>query len=122
MVREKWDFDQEEREQIQQWREKRLRKMSDRTSHFLFYLRTFNFETVRSFAQNLNVMVVLQMVLAAMSVYIFQVYNISFDIHVCLFVSPIVFPLAFCIDTDFQVLISMFFDSPISRIGGVLRC
>ena len=42
------------------------------------------------------------MLLAACSVYLCQYYNVSFDIHVCLFVSPIVFPLAFCINTDFQ--------------------
>ena len=99
----KWDFDKEEgREEILQWREKRIRKTADRSSKFLFYLRTFNFDTLHSFAQNISLIVVLQMLLACISVYIFQVFEISFDIHLCLFVSPIVFPLAFCIDTDFQ--------------------
>ena len=57
---------------------------------------------LKTFVQNINFMVVIQMVMAAIAVYIFQTFKISFNVHVSLFVSPIVFPLAFSINTDFQ--------------------
>ena len=40
--------------------------------------------------------------MAVVSVYFFQWADISFDIPVNLFVTPIAFPLAFSINTDFQ--------------------
>lgn len=95
-------IDSEDRLNIQEWRKKRTKKMAARKSYFLFYLSTFSLETLHSFAQNINLMVIIQMVIAGVSVYIFQLYGISFELHVTLFVSPIVFPLAFSINTDFQ--------------------
>ena len=54
----KWDFVLEPgREQIHQWREKRLKRMSARKSHVLYYLKIFNMDILQSFAQNMNFMV-----------------------------------------------------------------
>ena len=87
---------------IPKWREERQKQMTDRKPYFLFYVHTLDLETLHSFAQNINFMVLLQMLFAGLAVYVFQTYDIWFDLHVTLFVSPIVFPLAFSINTDFQ--------------------
>ena len=57
---------------------------------------------LKVFFKNFNFMVIIQMVVAGLAVYIFKISNISFSIPICLFVSPIVFPLAFSIHADFQ--------------------
>ena len=99
----KWNITHEEgREVIQQWREKRLHLRVARKSYHEFLIHWFSIDTLKSFLQNINFMVVIQMFMAIIAVYIFQIFKISFDVHVSLFVSPIVFPLAFSINTDFQ--------------------
>ena len=70
------------------------------TRNFYSILSIFIF--VEALSANFNFMVILQMTVAAVSVYIFNYLDIAFDFHVSLFVSPIVFPLAFSINTDFQ--------------------
>ncbi|XP_066914507.1 uncharacterized protein [Clytia hemisphaerica] len=102
---QKWDLNQEDgREVIQEWSHTRQEKMQGLRKKYYnkFLLYTFNISICRSFIANFNFMVILQMMLAALSVYIFDYFDISFDFHVSLFVSPIVFPLAFSINTDFQ--------------------
>lgn len=100
---DKFDIIHDEgRDSISLWRDKRLKKMAARKSYLLFYLHTFKLETLQSFLQNFNFMVLFQMLIAGVAVYLFQKFNIAFDLHVTLFVSPIVFPLAFSIDADFQ--------------------
>ena len=42
------------------------------------------------------------MIFAAVSVFIFDHYEIQYNFNAALFISPIVFPLAFSINTDFQ--------------------
>lgn len=97
---DEWDIAVEEgREVIQQWRKKRLR---DRNPYPEFLIYSVSIDTLKSFIQNINFMVIIQMVFAAMAVYVFKTFNITFDIHVSLLVSPIVFPLAFSINCDFQ--------------------
>ena len=91
---------EEERELIQQWRSNRLQGV--RNSYHECLLYSLNLDTLKSFLQNFNFMVFIQMVIATIAVYVFQSLQISFDINVSVFVSPIVFPLAFSINTDFQ--------------------
>jgi len=105
MAEGNWDLgiDDEDRKLIYEWSEKRKHNfhgMKKKYSGFLVY--TFNVNTLISFINNFNIMVLLQMILAGVAVYIFQIYDISFNIQITLFVSPIVFPLAFSINTDFQ--------------------
>lgn len=94
--------DQNQNEVIQKWRDERLKKMNSRKPYSSFYVHSFSLKTLQSFTQNFNFMVLIQMLCAGVAVYVFQTYNIWFDLHVTLFVSPIVFPLAFSINTDFQ--------------------
>ena len=42
------------------------------------------------------------MVLAGLVTYACKELKLQYDVHVALFISPIVFPLAFSINTDFQ--------------------
>ena len=100
-----WDFsDDDGRQVIREWSHVRHTKMQGLRKKYYnkFLLYTFNMHTCKSFIANFNFMVILQMLLAALSVYVFRYLDISFDFHVSLFVSPIVFPLAFSINTDFQ--------------------
>ena len=102
---QKWDLNDEDgREVIQDWSRVRHERMQGIRKKYYkkFLVHTFNFHTCRSFIANFNFMVILQMIIAALSVYVFDYFDISFDFHVSLFVSPIVFPLAFSINTDFQ--------------------
>ena len=73
-----------------------------RKSYQKFLIYTFKLGTIISFIGNLNFMVLIQMCLAGAAVYTFTTFDITFDTHVSLFISPIVFPLAFSINTDFQ--------------------
>lgn len=89
------------REDILEWREKRLKQAEAGT---LLRLKeyTFNISTLRTFIRNFNCMVVFNMVLGGVAVYLAQRFQIDFDIQLSLLISPIVFPLAFSINTDFQ--------------------
>ena len=73
-----------------------------RKSYQKFLIYTFKLGTIISFIGNLNFMVLIQMCLAGAAVYTFTTFDITFDTHVSIFISPIVFPLAFSINTDFQ--------------------
>lgn len=104
-IQSRWGLTEEdERAIICEWSRVRHEKMQKLRKKYYnkFLLHTFNFYTCKSFIKNFNFMVILQMLLAALSVYVFKYFDISFDFHVSLFVSPIVFPLAFSINTDFQ--------------------
>lgn len=100
----KWDDHGEDgREVIHEWSRKRNEKLKGfGKSYNKLLIYTFDADTLKSFIKNFNFMVIIQMGLAALSVYLFNRFKISFDFHVSLFVSPIVFPLAFSINTDFQ--------------------
>ena len=100
----KWDLiDEEGREEIFKWSVKRREKYKGYgKSRYDFMVYTFNLRTLKSFLQNFNFMVLMQMLFAGIAVYICSKYDIYFDVHIALFVSPIVFPLAFSINTDFQ--------------------
>lgn len=101
-----WDFDddkEEGREKIHDWSKNRQKKLKGlRKWYHSFSVYTFNLGTLYSFTQNFNYMVFIQMAIAGITTYLFQHFDIAFDVHVSLFVSPIVFPLAFSINTDFQ--------------------
>ena len=100
-----WDIPHHgERKVILEWSQNRKLKMLSNRS---FYYRgvvqyTFTLDTLKSFAQNLNFMVIVQIIIAAVSVYLSSRFKLSFNVDVNLFVNPIVFPLAFCINADFQ--------------------
>ena len=101
----KWDVIHEDgREVIYEWSKKRQKRINSelQTLYSGFMVYTFDLVLIKSFLQNFNFMVILQMTLAAIAVYVFKYFDISFNVHVGLFVSPIVFPLAFSINTDFQ--------------------
>lgn len=100
----KLDFvDEEGRHDIYNWSERRqLKYQGFRKSLHILQIYAFNTHLLRSFVENFNFMVILQMTLAAFITYLCQKFNISYDVHVSLFISPIVFPLAFSINTDFQ--------------------
>ena len=100
----KFDFIEEEgRQDIYHWCEKRQRKYHGfRKSLLGFRIFAFDLNLLRSFIENFNFMVFLQMALAGAITYACKSLNIAYEVHVTLFVSPIVFPLAFSINTDFQ--------------------
>ena len=100
----KFDFIEEEgRQDIYHWCEKRQRKYHGfRKSLLGFRIFAFDLNLLRSFIENFNFMVFLQMALAGVITYACKSLNIAYEVHVTLFVSPIVFPLAFSINTDFQ--------------------
>ena len=98
-----WQFEDDGREAIREWSRKRIQKMQGfNKSYYGCLVYTFHLNTMKSFVENFNFMVILQMVIAAASVYLFDHYDIYYNFSVALFVSPIVFPLAFSINTDFQ--------------------
>ena len=100
-----WDIiDEQGREPIYEWSQRRRNKLLSRGSlcYRDFMVYTFTFNTLKSFIQNFNFMVIFQMALAAVAVYLSTYFDLTFDINVKLFVSPIVFPLAFAINADFQ--------------------
>ena len=97
------DEDNEERHIIHEWSQNRIKKMHGlRKSYMNFLVYSFNLSTLKSFIENFNFMVILQNAIAILAVWLFDKYNIYFNFHIGLFVSPIVFPLAFSINTDFQ--------------------
>ncbi|XP_002167902.2 uncharacterized protein LOC100203174 isoform X1 [Hydra vulgaris] len=100
-----WDLqDEVGREMIHEWSQKRIFKLSTKGNFFsrCFLLYTFKIVTLKSFFQNFNFMVFVQMALAGIAVYLSTHFNLTFDVNINLFVSPIVFPLAFAINADFQ--------------------
>ncbi|XP_065643837.1 uncharacterized protein LOC124810360 [Hydra vulgaris] len=100
-----WDIpQQEERKIITQWSQKRkLKLLSNRSFYYKGVLQyTFTLETLISFAKNFNFMVIIQIIIAIVSVYLSNLFDLSVDVDVNLFVTPIVFPLAFSINADFQ--------------------
>ncbi|XP_066914505.1 uncharacterized protein [Clytia hemisphaerica] len=103
----KWEFNDDEesddRHIIHKWSRDRIKKMHGlRKSYMSFLVYSFHLTTLKSFIENFNFMVILQMILAAGAVWLFDYFDIYFNFHIGLFVSPIVFPLAFSINTDFQ--------------------
>ena len=98
-----WDIiDEEGREIILEWSEKRRVKLLNKRFYYQdFLVYTFTLSTLKSFFQNFNFMVFVQMTIAAIAVYLSKYFDLKIDVNVNLFVSPIVFPLAFSINTDF---------------------
>ena len=96
--------EEKDRKMIHEWNEKKysIKNPVLHKSYRGFLVYTFNVGTIISFIKNFNFMVLIQMSLAVVSVYLFRRFDITCNIHVALFVSPIVFPLAFSINTDFQ--------------------
>ena len=96
--------EEKDRKMIHEWNEKKysIKNPVLHKSSRGFLVYTFNVGTIISFIKIFNFMVLIQMSLAVIAVYLFRRFNITFDIHVAFFVSPIVFPLAFSINTDFQ--------------------
>ena len=96
--------DERGREPILEWSQRRRLKLLNRGSLYYrdFLVYTFTLSTLNSFFQNFNFMVLVQMALAAVAVYLSTYFKLEFDVNVNLFVSPIVFPLAFAINADFQ--------------------
>ena len=92
----------EREDNILKWHSKRQQRMRDHKSCVFFYANFLNKQTLCSFLNNFNMNVFVNMSLAALCVYIFLKYSIAFDINPVWVVSPIVFPLAFSINTDFQ--------------------
>ena len=74
-------------------------------------------ESIQSVVQHINIMVVIHLSLTMVAVFLVQKYDIKFDVKVVLLVSPIVFPLAFFINSDFQQRekVNTFFFSSISQ-------
>ena len=97
-----------------------MRKKNVLYHHFRVYAVTL--DTLKSFVQNINFMVVAQVILAEVSVYIFQTFGVSFDIPVNLFVTPIAFPLAFSINTDFQRREKVLEDLAVFKSSGLSFC
>ncbi|XP_066916302.1 uncharacterized protein [Clytia hemisphaerica] len=98
-----WQFEDDGREAIREWSRKRIQKMRGfNKSYYGCLVYTFHLDTLKSFVENFNFMVILQMFIAAGGVYLFDHFDIHYNFNAALFVSPIVFPLAFSINTDFQ--------------------
>ena len=77
--------------------------------HFLrrrlqnFRVFAFDWQLIRSFGEHLfNSMAILQIGFALLLTYACEKAGLVYDIQTSLFISPIVFPLAFSINTDFQ--------------------
>ena len=98
------NFEQQQQKDICKWRTERLKQP------YMMWLRPYlgfwsvykTLEMFRSFLGNINLMSVVHVAVTVTSVKIFQLFNIHFDVPIVLFVSPIVFPLAFSINSDFQ--------------------
>ncbi|XP_044178259.1 uncharacterized protein LOC122960251 isoform X2 [Acropora millepora] len=87
------DYIEDGREDIYEWSEKRRSKRKGISGKLYEVKKLFIDKSVlRSFLQNLTIIVIFQMVLA----------GLNFDVNISIFVSPIVFPLAFSINADFQ--------------------
>ena len=93
---------EEQRKIIYEWSEQQKKYQGLRKSYQRFLVYTFKLGTIISFIGNINFMVLIQMCLAGAAVYVFTTFDITFEAHVALFLSPIIFPLAFSINTDFQ--------------------
>ena len=93
---------EEGREKILEWREQRLKEQESRCFVQGFSIYLFNLKTLYSFLHNFNCMVLVHMAVAAAAVKIATVYSLMFDFQIAILVSPIVFPLAFAINTDFR--------------------
>lgn len=99
----RWKFiNDEERKLIAHWRDKRIRYLKSITSCHEFLFHPFSLETLKSFLQNINFIVIFNALITVIAVAIFQASDIAFDVSVTLFVAPVVFPLAFLIHSDFN--------------------
>ena len=94
--------EEERRKIIYEWSEQQKKHKGLRKSYQRFLIYTFKLGTIISFIGNINFMVLIQMCLAGVAVYIFTIFDITLEVHVALFLSPIIFPLAFLINADFQ--------------------
>ena len=97
------DIIEEGRREIFKWSEKRRSKRTG--LHGTFYKITKLFITrslARSFMYNLSIVVLFQMFLGAICTYACVKLGLMMDVHMSLFVSPIVFPLAFSINANYQ--------------------
>ena len=103
--RNKFDFVEEEgRDEIYQRYDRRQCKQKGFFRQRLLNFRVFSFnrQVVRSFTEHFNLMVIFQIIFAVLVTFGCDKLDLVYDIHTSLFISPIVFPLAFSINTDFQ--------------------
>ena len=103
----KFDFVAEEgRQDIYQRYERRQTKQKQegflRKKLRNFRVFACNMQTIRSFYEHFNLMVIFQIAFALGVTKFCDHFNLVYNIHTSLFISPIVFPLAFSINTDFQ--------------------
>jgi len=99
----KLDFAEEGRQDIYHWRRSREERFRGVGKHIhLIQLYGFSAHLLKNFVEHFNFMVILQMALAAFVTFVCKKSNIQYDIHVSLFITPIVFPLAFSINADFR--------------------
>lgn len=97
------DYIEDGRADIYKWSEKRRSKRKGISGRLYHIQKLFIDRSVlKSFLQNLTIIVILQMVLAALGTFLCQRFALDFDVNISIFVSPIVFPLAFSINADFQ--------------------
>ena len=89
--------------QVYEWRKQRER---DEKKLCLFCAEFFSHEcsldVLRVFLGSINILVLIQLTIGVGAVYLVQYYEMCFSLHASLIVSPIVFPLAFSINIDFQ--------------------
>ena len=64
-----WDLiHQQERQMIKRWRNRR----QDRLSYCEFFALPFSIETVKSFAQHINIVVIVHVIVTTLAVFLFQ--------------------------------------------------
>lgn len=90
--------------QVQEIREKRKQKQRKSYSGFCadFMNHEWSTDVLRVFLGSVNIVIIVQIIVGVASVYAFRHFNIWFVLDSSLIVSPIVFPLAFAINIDFQ--------------------
>ncbi|XP_078372341.1 uncharacterized protein LOC144656007 [Oculina patagonica] len=97
------DYIEDGRADIYKWSETRQSNRKGIRGKLYSFKKLFIDKTIlRSFVHNLTIIVFLQMALAALGTFMCQTLRLDFDVHMSIFVSPIVFPLAFSINADFQ--------------------
>lgn len=97
------DYIEDGRADIYKWSEtRRSQRKGLRGKLYQFKKMFIDKSILRSFVHNLTLIVFLQMGLAALGTFMCQKLRLDFDVHMSIFVSPIVFPLAFSINADFQ--------------------
>lgn len=93
---------EEGREDIVEWRENRIKTQARHRATLGLTDCEFSLGTIKTFIRNFSWMILLHIISGTIMVYLCKRYGLYFDIQLSLLISPIVFPLAFSINTDFQ--------------------